>query len=122
MSFVQVQTRGREFLDHEGARRHWWWRYLSRITVLTTGIFVKCFVKLVMTEVHVENLDVLKAAKKQSELENRGLVTYMNHVSLMDDPFIWSILPSSNFLNPDNIRWSLGADNVCFENRYALMF
>lgn len=119
MSFVEVQDRGREFLDYGGTRRERWWRHLSSITIFATGVFAKTFVKLAMKEIHVENLEILHAAQKQSQLENRGFLTYMNHMSLLDDPFIWGVLPWSNFFSPDTIRWSLGADNVCFGNRYV---
>lgn len=75
------------------------------------------FIKIAMKDIQVENLDILLEAKRRSEQENRGLVTYMNHMSLLDDPFIWGILPFDSYLNPDNVRWSLGADNVCFKNK-----
>lgn len=117
MTFIGVQDRGRVFLDYGGTRRERWWRYLSCATILATGTLAKCFVKFAMKGVEIENIEILAAAKRQSERENRGFLTYMNHMSLLDDPFIWGILPWKNFFNPDTIRWSLAADNVCFGNR-----
>lgn len=117
MSFHDVQDRGRQFLDFGGKRGTKPWKALSSATILTTGLITKGFLKCAVTEVDVENLDILTDALKRAERENRGVVTYMNHMSLLDDPFIWGVLPFSHFLSPDKVRWSLGADNVCFNNR-----
>lgn len=117
MSFDQVQERGRQFLDLNGTRRARWWNNLSAATIFATSLFAKAFLHGMMKSVEVENLDILREAYRQSKLENRGLVTYMNHMSLLDDPFIWGTLPIYYSLSPDRIRWGLGADNVCFGSK-----
>ena len=37
----------------------------------------------------------------------------------MDDPFLWAILPLKYFFNSPNMRWSLGAHDICFKNKYV---
>lgn len=116
MSFNGVQDRGRQFLDLGGKRRTKWWQSLSSATVFATGIFAKGFLNLMIKDVEVTNLDILREAQERSIVERRGLVTIMNHMSLLDDPFVWGILPMHNFTSPGRVRWSLGADNVLFYN------
>ncbi|EOA83178.1 uncharacterized protein SETTUDRAFT_164626 [Exserohilum turcica Et28A] len=47
----------------------------------------------------------------------RGLITVSNHISVMDDPILWGILPISYMFNPDNLRWGLGSYDLCFTNK-----
>jgi monolysocardiolipin acyltransferase len=34
---------------------------------------------------------------------------------------IWGVLPLSNAFNPSNLRWTLGAHDICFKNRYKTL-
>ncbi|KAJ7162548.1 acyltransferase-domain-containing protein [Mycena crocata] len=45
-----------------------------------------------------------------------GLVTLANHISTLDDPLAWGVLPTKYFLNRRTIRWTLGASDVMFTN------
>lgn len=36
----------------------------------------------------------------------------------IDDPGIWGVLPLRYTFNPSNLRWTLGAHDICFKNRY----
>ena len=38
----------------------------------------------------------------------------------MDDPLIWGILPLRYAFDPWNLRWSLGAQDICFKNKYDI--
>lgn len=40
----------------------------------------------------------------------------------VDDPFLWGCLPWKFFYNVDDIRWGLGAANVCFKNSFFSYF
>lgn len=40
-------------------------------------------------------------------------------VDSLDDPLIWGILPARYAFDPDNLRWGLGAHDICFKNKYA---
>jgi monolysocardiolipin acyltransferase len=37
-------------------------------------------------------------------------------LSSLDDPVAWGILPTSYFLNPKMLRWTLGAADIMFTN------
>lgn len=37
----------------------------------------------------------------------------------LDDPLIWGILPLRYAFNPENLRWGLGAHDICFKNKYV---
>lgn len=115
MSLPDVLGRGREFLELGGLRNRRSWKLLSLATLAAAGTFAKLVLNGPLKH-RTLNLDVLLEAQKRSKLENRGLVTVMNHSSLLDDPFTWGILPFKYFLKQGNTRWSLGAENVCFGN------
>lgn len=36
----------------------------------------------------------------------------------MDDPLIWGVLPLGLAFQPWNLRWSLGAHDICFKNKF----
>ncbi|KAI1261211.1 hypothetical protein F5Y18DRAFT_402945 [Xylariaceae sp. FL1019] len=55
--------------------------------------------------------------RKDIEKRERGLITVSNHVSIVDDPLIWGVLPFNYGFSPSNLRWSLGAHDICFKNR-----
>ena len=51
------------------------------------------------------------------------LLTFSNHASTLDDPVIVANLISlSTAAQPDKVRWSLCAEDVCFRNRLAASF
>ncbi|MCJ1243544.1 hypothetical protein MMC30_000741 [Trapelia coarctata] len=75
------------------------------------------------TEVH--GLDrFLQLLDKRSDIDRRkrGLLTISNHMSVLDDPTIWGVLPFSYAFNPDNHRWSLGSYDLCFQNKFTSTF
>ncbi len=37
----------------------------------------------------------------------------------VDDPFVWGVLPLSYAFDPTNLRWGLGAHDICFKNQYV---
>lgn len=116
--FELVNKRGLEFMSFEGRRNKLYFKALSRLTILATGAFAKVMMagpmryKFKHPDMKAKLLDGIERAKR----EGRGVLTIQNHGSLLDDPFIWGILPWSWFLN-GNIRWGFGADNVCFANK-----
>ncbi|KAF2481247.1 hypothetical protein BDY17DRAFT_317926 [Neohortaea acidophila] len=55
--------------------------------------------------------------KRRDEAERqRGLITVSNHLSVLDDPMIWGVLPFKYLFRPGNMRWSLGSYDICFKN------
>jgi monolysocardiolipin acyltransferase len=43
----------------------------------------------------------------------------ISHTSVcrLDDPVVWGILPLSYAFDPSNLRWTLGAADICFANK-----
>ncbi|ONH79160.1 Lysophosphatidylcholine acyltransferase [Saccharomyces cerevisiae] len=72
--------------------------------------------------VKLNGFEKLETALERSKRENRGLMTVMNHMSMVDDPLVWATLPYKLFTSLDNIRWSLGAHNICFQNKFLANF
>lgn len=54
--------------------------------------------------------------------EGRGIVTYANHISVLDEPIMWGALPSSYFWDRRTVRWSLGASDIIFKNELYRWF
>ncbi|KDQ11433.1 hypothetical protein BOTBODRAFT_46403 [Botryobasidium botryosum FD-172 SS1] len=83
---------------------------LPSIVLPTIGIFSK--LGLYMNYVTVNGLPHLLHALQ----EGKGVVTVSNHISVVDDPLSWGVLPLSNYFNPDKVRWTLGAHDIMFTN------
>ncbi|CAG8978351.1 hypothetical protein HYALB_00012486 [Hymenoscyphus albidus] len=66
----------------------------------------------------LETLD----SRKDVQGRERGLITVSNHVSVIDDPLIWGVLPLKYGFNPSNHRWSLGSYDICFQNKFLSSF
>lgn len=66
----------------------------------------------------IEILDSREAPEKRE----RGLLTVSNHVSVVDDPVVWGLLPLSYAFNPNNLRWTLGAHDICFKTKLLASF
>ncbi|KAF7532087.1 hypothetical protein G7054_g8279 [Neopestalotiopsis clavispora] len=54
--------------------------------------------------------------REDVDKRERGLLTVCNHVSVIDDPVLWGVLPARYLFNPPNLRWGLGAHDICFKN------
>ncbi|KAK4192099.1 putative lysophosphatidylcholine acyltransferase [Podospora australis] len=61
-------------------------------------------------------------SRQDPEKRQRGLLTVSNHVSVLDDPAVWGLLPLSYAFNPNNLRWTLGAHDICFKNKFFASF
>lgn len=91
------------------------------ITMGAVGLLCKGFLAgLSKVETHGMNefLQLLDQREDPAKRE-RGLITVSNHISVMDDPILWGILPLSYMFNPDNLRWGLGSYDLCFTNKYV---
>lgn len=120
MSLPDVLKRGDKFLA-EYPRHSKFWQWVSHTTCLATIAFSKLVLSLAYN-VKLTGYENLENAISRTLIENRGLVTIMNHMSTVDDPFVWGILPWKLFKDLDTIRWGLGAHNVCFQNKFLSHF
>ncbi|KIX03587.1 uncharacterized protein Z518_07140 [Rhinocladiella mackenziei CBS 650.93] len=96
------------------------WRAASYQTILVVATLSRFFLYgLNKTEVHglPRFLELLKA-RSDYKTRCRGLLTVSNHISVLDDPLIWGVLPLSfaAFHGYMNHRWSFGSYDICFKN------
>lgn len=120
MSLPGVLSRGDDFLN-EYPRQSPAWRFFSYGTCMLTIGMSKLILKT-LYKVELNSFDKLEKAIDRSQKENRSLMTMMNHMSVVDDPFIWGVFPWRIYHDLDSIRWCLGANNVCFQNKFLATF
>ncbi|XDG01095.1 hypothetical protein ABKA04_000710 [Annulohypoxylon sp. FPYF3050] len=95
------------------------WRMTSSMVMGLTAALSRGFL-YGLNSVEVVGLDrFLEVLDKRKDVEKRqrGLITVSNHVSVLDDPVIWGVLPLRYAFNPSNHRWGLGAHDICFKNK-----
>ncbi|TGO16938.1 hypothetical protein BTUL_0022g00390 [Botrytis tulipae] len=100
------------------------WRFSSSLIMGVTGAISRFFY-YGLNNVETIGLEGFKATldrRKNPEERERGLITVSNHVSVLDDPLIWGVLPLKYGFNPFNHRWSLGSYDICFENKVLSAF
>ena len=95
------------------------WQSTSYQTFLTVAaLFRGLLYGLNRTETHglPQFLELLKS-RQDYNTRTRGLLTVSNHISVIDDPLIWGVLPLSfhAFHGYKNSRWSLGSHDICFK-------
>lgn len=81
----------------------------------TVGAFSKVFLTT-LNDLNVYRLELLYDAIEHRS-HSQGLLTFSNHQSIMDDPFLLAaILPRRILLNPELMRWGLCSLDICFQN------
>ncbi|KAL6944823.1 hypothetical protein ACO0RG_001577 [Hanseniaspora osmophila] len=120
MSFNDVMKRGDDFLA-QYPRRSKLWNMLSFTTCMVGVTGTKIFMNL-FYKPKVHNIERLESAMTKAVEENRGLMTVMNHMSVVDDPFVWGVLPLRIYTKYHQMRWCLGASNVCFKTPTLAQF
>lgn len=87
-------------------------------TTLIIGA-VGAFSKILMTafnKLHLYNMDALYEAI-ENQNQTGGLLTFSNHQSVTDDPFLLAaMLPARILLNPDLMRWGMCSLDICFQD------
>lgn len=114
MSFPDVLQRGDDFLETY-PRNSPWWNHASHATCLMMILPIKLMIN-VLYKPQLHNVERLDAALAKARSENRALLTVMNHMSVVDDPSFYALLPFRFHTDVDTIRWGLGAHNICFSN------
>ncbi|BEI88989.1 uncharacterized protein CcaverHIS019_0203510 [Cutaneotrichosporon cavernicola] len=99
----------------------------SALTLSTVSMACKAFLRATTT-VHVAGEESLYSAlgikgRGGAWKRRRGVITIANHNSVVDDPMMWSLLPTTTyfpFAGPRytcaNSRWTLGASDIMFTN------
>jgi len=96
------------------------WRSSSHQTIFTVAAISRLFL-FAFNKTEVIGLPrFLKLLESRSDYKarRRGLVTVSNHVSVLDDPLVWGVLPLSfaAFHGYMNHRWTFGSHDICFTN------
>lgn len=112
MSFPDVLKRGDDFLS-EYPRTARWWNLASHLTCLSMTLLSKLLINL-LYDPHVHDIEKLDFALEKARKENRALLTVMNHMSVVDDPSFYALLPWRFQNDVDTVRWGFGAHNICF--------
>ncbi|KIJ19895.1 hypothetical protein PAXINDRAFT_174464 [Paxillus involutus ATCC 200175] len=90
---------------------------LSSAIITAVGLTCKTFLNSGLCSITVSNLPVLLDALRTEQRRNgQGVVTVANHLSTLDDPVTWGILPTKNYTNSRTMRWVLGASDIMFTN------
>lgn len=102
------------------------WRSTSHQTIFSVAAISRLFLYAFnKTEVHglPQFLHLLKS-RSDYNTRRKGLVTVSNHVSVLDDPLIWGVLPLSftAFHGYMNHRWTFGSHDICFTNAFRSHF
>ncbi|KAH8801535.1 hypothetical protein F5884DRAFT_807026 [Xylogone sp. PMI_703] len=95
------------------------WRLTSSLAMGLTGSASRAFL-YGCNKIEVIGLErFLKVLDRRKDVEGRerGLLTVSNHVSVLDDPVMWGVLPLRYGFDPSNHRWSLGSYDICFKNK-----
>ncbi|KDQ29026.1 hypothetical protein PLEOSDRAFT_167095 [Pleurotus ostreatus PC15] len=86
---------------------------LSTATIATIGLGSKALLHAPGScSLTVNGLDILTKALDSG----RSVITVANHISTVDDPVAWGILPTRYYLRPRTMRWALGASDIMFTN------
>ncbi|KAK5137849.1 hypothetical protein LTR08_006617 [Meristemomyces frigidus] len=96
------------------------WRVASAVEFGVSGFISRCFL-YGFSNTEVRGLDRFLAildTRKDERARTRGLITVSNHVSVLDDPMIWGVLPNRYFWDTNNMRWSLASFDICFKNKF----
>ncbi|KAF9495717.1 hypothetical protein BDN71DRAFT_1482540 [Pleurotus eryngii] len=86
---------------------------LSTATIATIGLGSKVLLHAPGScSLTVNGLDILTKALDSG----RSVITVANHISTVDDPIAWGILPTRYYLRSRTMRWALGASDIMFTN------
>ncbi|KAI0791421.1 acyltransferase-domain-containing protein [Abortiporus biennis] len=99
--------------------------FISKLTVATIGFTCKTFLSIgYCSSVKVYGLEnLIEALENEDERGNgRGIITLSNHISTLDDPATWGVLPWRYYFNSRTTRWVLGASDMMFTNPVLSVF
>ncbi|KAJ6161119.1 hypothetical protein N7470_004515 [Penicillium chermesinum] len=94
------------------------WRIASNMTMWGVAGLSRAFLST-LNYSKVNGLDEfteLLDSRRDPSQRTKGLITVSNHISVMDDPLIWGLLPTRFW----NKRWSFGSHDICFQGRWVL--
>ncbi|CAG8624284.1 10014_t:CDS:2 [Funneliformis mosseae] len=110
--------RGKMILRPETRR---FWKFASWYAIASCAIICKVFLKFCTSSTTVYNKEpFLKVLMDPNR--TRPILTVANHLSTVDDPLLWGSLPFRAILNLQRVRWTLGAQEICFKTPTRSLF
>lgn len=97
------------------------WNFASHATCFAMSMGFKAMFST-FYNLKLFDIEKLDNALAKARRELRGLVTVMNHMSVVDDPGFYAALPMRYHLDIDTVRWGFGAYNICFSNKALTLF
>ncbi|KAK9323246.1 hypothetical protein V1517DRAFT_321099 [Lipomyces orientalis] len=97
------------------------WRLGGVAIMGLTGILSRSFL-YAFHDVNASGVEQFVRVLEKAKEEGRGVLTVSNHISVVDDPVMWGLLPIRKMFNPTHLRWGLGAENICFTTKLTSNF
>ncbi|CAG8579508.1 4007_t:CDS:2 [Paraglomus brasilianum] len=91
------------------------WNLASWCTSVSCVVIAKFFLKFCTKSAVVHNEEPFVRVLVDPN-RTRPILTVANHCSTVDDPLLWGSLPLSVYKSLRTIRWTLGAQEICFTN------
>lgn len=114
-------ARGNAFLN-KFTKNNLFAKAMSSLTLFSVGSIAKVFMNM-YHKTTVYNKEEFNELIYKSEKDKQPVITVMNHVSTLDDPLVWGAsLPCSTLARPSRMRWTLGAEDVCFKTEGERQF
>ncbi|RHZ64080.1 hypothetical protein Glove_326g152 [Diversispora epigaea] len=98
------------------------WRIVSWCCLTFSAILSKLFLKFCSSTIIYGKEPFLEVLMDPKRI--RPILTVSNHLSTVDDPLIWGSIPLRNLLKLelDRMRWTLGAQEICFTSPPLALF
>jgi monolysocardiolipin acyltransferase len=103
-----------------GGLSHFWFTFLCDLQVLHHERLVRAISNADRSTESLSNDHDNEA--RVAAGKKRGLVTVMNHASVIDEPLMGAMVPWRFFYHHDRMRWTLAAEDFCFTNAVANLF
>lgn len=89
---------------------------IVRLVGWCSNLLLQRWCKSVRVEGLERLVNVIKDEKRITQ--KRGVLTYANHISVLDDPTLFGGLPSELFQQSKTTRWTMGASDIMFTNSF----
>eukprot|EP00794_Sanderia_malayensis_P006202 gene6202-6917_t len=90
--------------------------FKSCCVMFAVGMWSKLMLKY-LNNLEIYNEEALEYYSRKRE-KGKPLITVANHASCLDDPVLWGMLSWKTLKNENYLRWSLGAQELLFTNRF----
>ncbi|ORY83284.1 acyltransferase-domain-containing protein [Protomyces lactucae-debilis] len=94
------------------------WKAASVVTLGTVGMLSKAF----LYGTQSVTTHGREAFVKMLQTRKRPVISVCNHISVMDEPLLWGVMPAKTLFNPTHVRWSMGSADICFTNKVLSTF